>query len=114
MPRRTAMSSISSEATYLITGGSGGLAISFARWLTEQGAKYVILASRSGKVSAKTHSIIEELEHLNGATIIPYKCDVANEKDVEELAAGKVFGDLPPIKGLIHGAFVHQVSSCAL
>ena len=108
------MSSISSEATYLITGGSGGLAISFARWLTEHGAKFIILASRSGKVSAKTRSIIEELEHTKGATIISYRCDVTNENDVEELAAGGVFRDLPPIKGLIHGAFVHQVSPCAL
>ncbi|KAL8795885.1 MAG: hypothetical protein Q9195_001765 [Heterodermia aff. obscurata] len=108
MPRRTAMSSISSEATYLITGGSGGLAISFTRWLTEQGAKFIILASRSGKVSAKTRGIIEELEHIKGARIIPYKCDVTDENDVEELAAGEVFRDLPPIKGLIHGAFVHQ------
>ncbi|KAI9716040.1 MAG: Type I Iterative PKS [Chrysothrix sp. TS-e1954] len=108
MPHRTAMSSISPEATYLITGGSGGLATSFARWLTEQGAKYIILASRSGEVSAKTRSIIRELEEVKGAMILTCKCDVTNQTEVEELAAGKVFRDLPPIKGLIHGALVHQ------
>ena len=110
MPRKITMSSIAPDATYLITGGSGGLATSFAKWLAEQGAKYIILASRSGKVSAKTRGIIEDLKHTKGAMIIPHKCDVTNKDEVEKLATGKSFGDLPPIKGLIHGALVHRVS----
>ena len=105
------MSSISSEATYLITGGSGGLATSFARWLTDQGARYIILASRNRKVSTNTRSLVEELKRNKGATIVPCSCDVTSINDIQDIAAGQVFKDLPPIKGVIHGALVHQVSS---
>ncbi|KAL9126150.1 MAG: hypothetical protein Q9217_004761 [Psora testacea] len=103
MPRKTTMSSIRTDATYVITGGSGGLASSFARWLADQGAKYIVLASRSGKADTKTSNLIEELLRAHGTTVIPHKCDVTNKHQVNELVGGSL-KHIPPIRGLIHGA----------
>lgn len=102
------MSSIRPEATYVITGGSGGLAYSFARWLTDQGAKYILLASRSGKADSNMKNLIEELRG-HGTMVIPHKCDVTNKQQVNDLV-GEGLKHLPPIRGVIHGAMDNRVS----
>lgn len=109
MPRRTTMSSIRADATYVITGGSGGLAYSFARWLADQGAKYIILASRSGKADMKIRNLIIEMG-VHGTMIIPHKCDVTDKLQVNELV-GEGLRHVPPIRGVIHGAIDNRVSS---
>ena len=108
MPRKTTLSSIRTDATYVITGGSGGLVYSFARWLVEQGAKHIILASRSGKADTKTRNLIEELRD-QGATVLPHKCDVTDRHQVNELV-GQSLRHIPPIRGVIHGAMDNRVS----
>ena len=37
--------SLQSDATYLITGGLGGLGLVTARWLFDQGARHLVLVS---------------------------------------------------------------------
>ena len=51
-----------SEATYLITGGTGGVGRSIARWLPSQGDKKIVLASRSGTSKPSTRELIDELK----------------------------------------------------
>ena len=41
----------SSNATYLVTGGVGGLGLTVARWMVDQGARHLILVGRSGASS---------------------------------------------------------------
>src|SRR5262249_18457862 len=36
------------DGTYLITGGLGGLGISFAEWMVGRGARHLVLVGRSG------------------------------------------------------------------
>ena len=108
MARNITMSSIRPEATYVITGGSGGLAYLFARWLTDQGAKYILLASRSGKADSKMKDLIAELGG-HGTMVIPHKCDVTNKQQVNDLV-GESLRHLPPIRGVIHGAMDNRVS----
>ena len=109
MPRKTVMSTLSADASYLLTGGSGGLAVSFARWLAEHGAKNIILASRSGIADAATTKTIETFQ-AKGVVILPFKCDVTDPNQVNELAGPKL-SHIPPIKGVIHGAFIDKVSA---
>lgn len=40
--------------TYIITGGLGGFGLELAQWLTERGARKLVLTSRSGIRSGKT------------------------------------------------------------
>jgi NAD(P)-dependent dehydrogenase (short-subunit alcohol dehydrogenase family) len=97
-----------SDATYLITGGSGGLAEAFTRGLAHRGAKFIVLASRSGIASARTRRLIEELR-VRGVAVAPRKCDVTDKDQVEELVKESL-KEMPPIRGVIHGAMDSRVS----
>lgn len=56
----------SSEASYLITGGGGGIAIELAKWLIAHSAQHVILVGRSA-LTAITESQIHELNESAGS-----------------------------------------------
>lgn len=103
------MSTIRRDATYLITGGSGGIASSMMKWLADQGAKHVLLASRSGRTDQKNAKLVEELR-LRGTSIVSQKCDITNKADVDRLVKENI-SISPPIRGVIHCAMVHRVSS---
>lgn len=87
-----------SSATYLLTGGYGGLGLTFARWLIENGARHLVLTGRKGP-SDEALDIIEELEQT-GARIIVEQADVASLEDIQN-----VISHIPenrPLKGIFH------------
>jgi nicotinamidase-related amidase len=45
------------DATYLITGGLGGLGLRLARWLTQRGVAHLILAGRSAPSVAAEQAV---------------------------------------------------------
>ena len=75
--------------------------------MAEHGAKNIILASRSGKTQNDTMELVQSLS-LNGVRVEVCQCDVANEADVRLLISDSE-KDLPPIRGIIHGAYVNKV-----
>lgn len=97
-----------SDATYILIGGTGGLGRSIARWMLGRGAKHIVLLSRSGAVKGKAKEQIDEL-NAAGANIVVRRCNVADKADVESLVSTGLT-DLPPVRGLIHGAMVLHVS----
>ena len=72
-----------------------------------QGAKNIILTSRSGFDNPGVHDLVLELSDL-GAKIAVLKCDISDRGQVERLAE-ECSATMPPIKGVIHGAAVFQV-----
>ena len=108
MPRTNKLSTLRSDASYLITGGSGGIASYFTKWLASQGATHIILASRSGRASQRASRIVDELR-VCGSNVTIYKCDVADKQQVKELVEN-TSRNMPPIRGVIHGAFDHRAS----
>ncbi len=92
---------IQKDATYLITGGPGGLGLKVARWLVERGATRLILVSRS-MPSPAARQTLEELEQ-KGARVQVCRADVSRK---EEIAA--VLQQLDeswlPVRGIIHAA----------
>ncbi|MTJ47022.1 type I polyketide synthase [Dolichospermum sp. UHCC 0259] len=92
---------VQGDGSYLITGGFGGLGLLVARWLVEQGARYLILMGRSD-IPAAIAPQISEMEQA-GATVITIQADVSNL-----LEATAVFSHLtktaPPLRGIIHAA----------
>jgi acyl transferase domain-containing protein/NADPH:quinone reductase-like Zn-dependent oxidoreductase/NAD(P)-dependent dehydrogenase (short-subunit alcohol dehydrogenase family)/acyl carrier protein len=92
-----------SDATYLIAGGLGGLGLSVARWLVEEGARHLVLVGRSG-ASDEAVAIIAELEAM-GARVVPERADVAVQADVARVLA-RIAGEMPPLRGIIHAAGV--------
>ena len=108
MPSKTTTSRICPDAAYLITGGSGGLAYAFTKWLADEGAKFIILASRRGNTDRKTGNLIEKLRS-RGITVLPYACDVTVKDQVEKLVR-EALKQMPSIRGVIHGAMDNRVS----
>ncbi|KAF6239178.1 hypothetical protein HO173_002439 [Letharia columbiana] len=84
------------DASYPITGGTGGIGRSLASWLAKNGAKPIVLVSRSGSSSASAHALVEEIDILdNGVPIAVRKCDVSNQAQLEDLING-IQGTMSP------------------
>ena len=90
------------NSSYLITGGTGGIGKSVTRWLAREGAKNIILASRSGSDQRGVSELVEELQII-GVKVFVGHCDVADLSQVNSLVS-KCQETMPPIRGVIHGA----------
>jgi acyl carrier protein len=93
---------IRSDASYVITGGVGGLGLSFAKWLVERGARHLLLLSRKG-AGEKAREAIRKLEEA-GARVVVASGDVASRADLQHLLT--LSGSDHPVKGIIHAAGV--------
>ena len=88
------------SATYLITGGAGGLGLTVARSMVERGARHLILVGRSG-ASAEAQVALAELERA-GAVVTVVRADVADFRQMESLIAG--ISPATPLRGVVHAA----------
>ena len=91
------------DATYLITGGHGGLGLAVARWLVEKGARHLVLLSRGG-ASPEGEKVAAELS-AKGAAITSIQADVSNESDLARALAA-IRDSMPPLRGVVHAAGV--------
>ena len=92
---------IRSEATYLITGGTGDLGRLTAHWLVDQGAKHLVLLSRHG-ASPEAEQDIEGLRQ-KGAYVFIKQADVAEQSELQFVIT-EIQQTLPPLRGIIHAA----------
>lgn len=100
------------NASYVLTGGFGGIGQSMSRWLVANGVKNLILPSRSpveGTGSAR-EELVNELR-TQGADVRAPVCDIAIRSQLQD-ALDQV-KDMPPIKGCIQSAMNVQDSSFA-
>ncbi len=95
---------IRSEASYLITGGFGGFGLELAHWLVAQGARHLVLASRSGDGTPQAQAAVRALER-GGARVLAVAADVADAAQVQRLMADTK-SRMPPLKGVFHTAVV--------
>ena len=91
---------IRSDSTYLLTGGLGGLGLQVARWLVEQGARYLCLLGRS-QPTPTAQQQITELQAL-GAAITVVQADVSRQEEVAQTLAR--IPKAQPLRGVIHAA----------
>ncbi|HEX8118671.1 MAG TPA: SDR family NAD(P)-dependent oxidoreductase, partial [Pyrinomonadaceae bacterium] len=91
------------DATYLVTGGLGGLGLTVARWLVKEGARHLVLVGRS-EASDAAREVLGELEQA-GAEVFVAQADVSRGEDVSELLT-KVAESMPPLRGIVHAAGV--------
>lgn len=96
-----------SDATYLITGGTGGLGRALASWMIKKGARNLVLVGRSSTPSAK---VVELLKQYKGTDVCvrALACDVGSRTDLMRTA--EALRDLPKVRGVIHGALYLRVS----
>lgn len=93
--------SIRPDATYIVTGGAGGIGLLVARWLVERGAGRVALLGRrpATELPDATNEIIKRL----APRLVYFSADVADAAQMYH--ASTLLGELP-IKGIMHAAGV--------
>jgi polyketide synthase PksN len=95
----TAALTLAADATYLVTGGLGGLGRAVAGWLVEHGARHLALVGRRVE-----NADVAALEAA-GARVHLVACDVG---DANALAAAlaELRAAAPPLRGIVHAAGV--------
>jgi phthiocerol/phenolphthiocerol synthesis type-I polyketide synthase C len=89
------------DATYLITGGLGGLGRAVATWMAEQGAQHLVLMGR-GPASKSAQKTLDALR-AEGTEVVVARGDVAR---ADQLAAvlESINASMPPLRGVVHAA----------
>jgi acyl transferase domain-containing protein/acyl carrier protein len=96
-------SRLSGEATYLVTGGLGGLGPSLARWMVERGARHLALVGRRGP-SDEARAAARAMREA-GAQVEILGADVSVRDEVAALLA-EIAGRMPELRGIVHAAAV--------
>ncbi|CAI7975412.1 Polyketide synthase [Frankia sp. Hr75.2] len=91
------------DASYLITGGLGGIGLEVARGLAERGARHLVLMGRS-EPSAAADAVIDEIRRV-GVQVLVARGDVARAEDVAR-ALTAIDGTGRPLAGVMHAAGV--------
>lgn len=91
------------DATYVLSGGLGGLGIEIAKLLATNGAKYIAFIARSGVKNELGRSCIEFLEH-RGVRVLVFTTDICNREAVEEAERAIANNKMPPVKGVFQCA----------
>ncbi len=86
------------DATYLVTGGFGGLGGPVAQWLVEQGARHIALLGRRPDAEAPLVRTLRE----RGAQVVLLAGDVGDEAFVATLPRRLAEADAPALAGIFH------------
>lgn len=101
LPAEEPKPTIQANATYLITGGLGGLGLSLSRWMVERGARHLALVSR-GAPSEAAREAISAMEKA-GAKVAVLAADVTREDQVDAMLA-EIKKRMPSLRGIVHAA----------
>jgi len=95
---------IDANASYMVTGGLSGFGLTTAKWLSDRGARHLVLVGRRGVATPEAADMLARIAE-NGTQACLVACDVSDRDAVDQLVDR--FGtELPPLGGVIHGAMV--------
>ena len=97
---------IHADATYVITGGLGGLGLRAAQWLAQHGARHVVLLGRTAP-GEQARAAIATMEAA-GVEVKVASVDVAAREPLAEVFA-EVRRTMPAIRGVLHAAGTMQM-----
>ncbi len=92
-----------SDATYLVTGGLGGIGLVTAEWLVQRGARHLMLIGRKPPSDAAC-AVLDRMRAA-GADVRVQRADVCREDDVARVL-DEIRDHMPPLCGIIHSAGV--------
>ena len=104
---------LQSDCAYLITGGTGGIGLRVAEWFSGQGARQLVLLSRTGIGTDTTDPRRAALDALRavGCDVHVVTADVGDEAELRAVLAR--FGtEFRPLRGIVHAAV--QMSSAPI
>jgi NADPH:quinone reductase-like Zn-dependent oxidoreductase/NADP-dependent 3-hydroxy acid dehydrogenase YdfG len=93
---------IHDQATYLITGGLGGLGLLVAARLAARGARSLVLLGRRAPAAGWAADTLAQIEQ-GGTRVTIVQADVSRPADMAALFRD-VLPKLPPLKGVVHSA----------
>ena len=111
IPQDSSKNLLHGDASYMLVGGLGGIGRATALWMTEHGARNLILVNRSGLHNQEARDTVQALEG-KGASVAVYSCDITDAVQVEATVV-QAAKEMPPIKGVIQGAMMLRVSALA-
>ncbi|HKH27604.1 MAG TPA: amino acid adenylation domain-containing protein, partial [Sphingomicrobium sp.] len=100
--RSRAGSPVAASATYLVTGGTGGLGLQTVRWFADMGARSLVLVGRSQRLSGATEAALEPLRAA-GVAVTVVSADVGTRAGAR-LALDAVARSGLPLRGVVHAA----------
>jgi NADPH:quinone reductase-like Zn-dependent oxidoreductase/acyl carrier protein len=92
------------DGTYLVTGGLGGLGLSVAKWMVEQGAGHLVLVGRDTALTPEQREAVAALEAA-GARVRVAQADVSDRAQLARVLSESAEGG-PPLRGILHAAGV--------
>jgi acyl transferase domain-containing protein/NADPH:quinone reductase-like Zn-dependent oxidoreductase/acyl carrier protein len=95
---------LSTEASYLVTGGLSGFGLKTAQWLASRGARNLVLVGRRGLVTPEAQVAVAALQSA-GVRVHAAACDVSDAKAIQTLLS-QIAVILPPLRGIVHAATV--------
>ena len=95
---------IRTDATYLVTGGTRGFGLEIAKWLVVQGARHLVLLSRSGSAADEVKQAAMVMQS-QGVQVLVDAVDVTDAAQFQHLLQ-RLATTMPPLRGVIHGAMV--------
>ena len=90
---------VSPNATYLITGGMGGIGVELARWLVSLGARHLALIGRRPPNPA-VRTQLDMLES-SGAALRIFNADVTDLSGMSAVFQ-EIAATMPPLRGVFH------------
>ncbi|MDI5968539.1 SDR family NAD(P)-dependent oxidoreductase [Streptomyces sp. SL13] len=98
------------DATYLVTGGAGGLGSELARWLVARGARHLLLTGRSvpdpdAPSWQDSAALLDELRG-RGVEVQYAPVDASDEQSMRRLIEYRRTAGRPPVRGVFHTAGV--------
>ena len=95
---------LSSNATYVLAGGLGGIGRALAIYLAEHGAGHLAFLSRTGRLLPQAQEVLDQLRRRNVHAAV-YACDITDQEQLKETIL-KIQTEMPQIKGVIQAATV--------
>jgi acyl transferase domain-containing protein/acyl carrier protein len=95
---------IRADRSYLVTGGLRGFGLATASWLADEGAKHLVLVSRSGAREPEALAALASLRN-RGVTAKAVALDVSDAAAVCALVA-EIESSAAPLAGVFHAAMV--------
>jgi acyl transferase domain-containing protein len=95
------------DASYLVTGGLGGVGLKVAEWLATRGARHLVLMGRSRGTEA-ARLAVKALENA-GVQVLLVQGDASLPGDVQRIV-NEINVAMPPLRGIIHSAGIIEDS----
>jgi short-subunit dehydrogenase/aryl carrier-like protein len=102
-PSRVLEAEFRPDATYVLSGGLGGLGRSLSTLIVSRGAKHLAFLSRSGTKRPEAAAQIDALL-AQGIDARAYACDIGDAEQVQRAVAQIRDDGMPPIRGVLQAA----------